>query len=100
MRRPQDKYTVDLYLNFLKHGHFSAFLLHVGKSEDLFFAGWSANRVDIPSFTLLNLTLSYDVSPGVQPFLRINNLLDEKYEMIKGYGTPGFSIYGGIKLDF
>lgn len=100
LRRPQEKYTADLYLNFPKHAHFSVSLLHTGKSEDLFFIGWSAKRVEIPGFTLLNLTLSYDLSPNLKPFLRFNNLLDEKYEMIKGFGTPGFSMYGGVKLDF
>lgn len=99
LRRPQDKISVDLNLDWLPNGHISVSLLHTGKCEDSFFSGWIAKRVEIPGYTLLHAILSYDISSHIQPFLRINNLLDEKYEMIKGFGTPGFSVYGGIKLD-
>jgi len=30
----------------------------------------------------------------------LDNVLDVRYENIFGYGTPGFSALGGLKLDF
>ena len=31
--------------------------------------------------------------------LRLENIIDSDYEEVYGYATPGFSIYGGIKLS-
>jgi outer membrane cobalamin receptor len=31
--------------------------------------------------------------------IRIENLLDKQYEEVYGYGTAGFSVYGGISLN-
>jgi len=34
----------------------------------------------------------------VNPYVRIINLFDTRYEEITGYGTPGLSAYGGIEI--
>jgi vitamin B12 transporter len=50
-------------------------------------------------FTLINASLSWDILPSIQIYLRMDNLLNQRYELIKGYGTPGFSMYGGFKIQ-
>ena len=55
--------------------------------------GWMA------PFTLLNAAGSYDILPNVQLFLSLDNVLDQQYEWIKGYGTPGRSVYAGFKIQ-
>jgi vitamin B12 transporter len=42
---------------------------------------------------------SYRVSKELNCFARIENLFDEDYEEIGSFGTPGFSIYGGIRVS-
>ena len=49
-------------------------------------------------FGVVNLAGTYDVTNRFQVFGRVDNLLDQKYEEILGFGTPIRSVYGGIKI--
>ncbi len=66
-----------------------------------------ADRVDLddatvalPNYALVNAGLSYDLSASAAVYLRIENLLDKDYETAGGYGTPGRSLYFGIRASF
>ncbi len=98
LRRPEDKFTARLNFSFLEKGHLSISLVHTGEREDIEVVDWTSRRVTMPSYTLINALASYDIFQDVQVFVRFDNLLDEEYEMIKGYGTPGFSAYFGFRL--
>lgn len=100
LRRPKDKLTAKVNFDFLEKGHISLSLIHIGEREDMEWTGWTATRITMPSYTLLDAALSYDIIPNAEIFLRLDNILDEDYELIKGYGTPGFSAYGGVKVLF
>ncbi len=100
LRRPRDKFTASLNLRFLAKGHFVLSIIHLGVRADQEWIDWISTRVQMGSFTLLNAAVSYDILPTIQLFLRLDNILDQQYEMIKGYGTPGFSAYGGFKILF
>lgn len=99
LRRPKDTFTARLNVSFLEKSHLSISLIHTGKRDDIEVVDWTSNRITMPSSTLINILTSYDIFQNVQVFLRLDNLLDKEYEMIKGYGTPGFSAYFGLKLS-
>lgn len=100
LRRPKDKFSASLLYPFLKRGSIRLSLIYIGKREDLDFSTWPATQVTLTDYTLFNSVISYDITRQVQVFLRMDNILNEHYEMIKGYGAPGFSAYGGINLYF
>ncbi len=100
LRRPKDKFTVRMNVRFLERTNVSLSLIHVGKRDDLFWIGWTPTRVTMDSYTLLHLAGAYDILEYLQAFIRLDNLLDAEYETVKGYGTAGFSAYGGIKINF
>jgi len=100
LRRPKDKFTARLNLSFLEKGQLSISLIHTGERDDIEVVGWTSKRVTMPSSTLINAVTSYDILQNVQVFVRLDNLLDAEYEMIKGFGTPGFSAYFGFKIHF
>ena len=52
----------------------------------------------LSSYSLVNLRGSYAVNERFTIFARIDNLFDEDYEEAGGYGTPGMSVFGGIKV--
>ncbi len=56
--------------------------------------------VILDSYWLLDLTVSFDINRNTRVFLRGNNLLDEDYEQVYGYKTPGRSAYLGLRLSF
>jgi len=63
------------------------------------FSVWPARRVELDDYVVVNLSGSFKVHKYVEVFARIENLFDEDYEEAFGYGTPGISAYGGVKLS-
>ncbi|MCJ7580883.1 MAG: TonB-dependent receptor [Candidatus Aminicenantes bacterium] len=100
IRRPTSHFQSRININFLTKGNLEFSLQSVGKRDDIEFVGFSSNRVTMPAYTLFNSTISYDVLPLTQIFIRLENIFNADYETVKGYGAPGFSIYGGFKVDF
>ena len=60
----------------------------------------NTNGTDLDSWTRLDLTGRYDINEKVELYGRIENLFDEDYQQILGYGTPGTSGSLGIRLRF
>jgi vitamin B12 transporter len=100
LRRPKDKVTANLSYSFFKKWSINFSFLYIGKRDDADFSTWPYPLVTLPSYTLFNTSASFDLISHIQIFSRFDNILDKKYEMILGYGTPGFSVYGGFKLFF
>jgi vitamin B12 transporter len=98
LRRPTDKFTAHLNFGFLVKGHLVLSLVHLGSREDMEWIEWASTRVQMDPFTLFNAAVSWDILSDLQLYLRMENLLDQQYELIKGYGTPGFSVYLGFKI--
>jgi vitamin B12 transporter len=48
---------------------------------------------------VVNLAANVEVSDRVALFGRIDNLFDEDYEEVYGYGTAGVSGYGGVRVS-
>jgi len=99
LRRPKDKFTAKLNVRFAAKGRIVLSLTHLGARVDQEWIDWIATRARMAPFTLLNAVGSYDILPNIQLFLRLDNILDQRYELIKGYGTPARSIYGGFKIQ-
>jgi len=79
--------------------------------------GWSGERLsaaltvraegDMPDsggtrdgFVTANLNAAYDLNEHVTLTLRAENLPDETYRQLLGYGDPGRSAYAGIRLRY
>lgn len=60
----------------------------------------SAGRTDVADFTVVNAGLSYELTPATALSLRVENLFDTAYQTVPGYGTPGRSVYVGVKTNF
>jgi len=52
------------------------------------------------SFGVVNFAATYDVSKRMQVFGRIDNVLDQRYEEILFFGTPGRSVYVGLRVNY
>jgi len=90
-RRPEDKFSL-LAEYFAKEFSLTANYVYVGERYDA-----SVQR-NLDSYTLVHLSGNYRVNALLTVFGRVENLFDEQYEEAGSYGTPGFSIYGGITL--
>jgi len=52
-----------------------------------------------PSYFVMNLALSYDITKSFGIYLQVNNLLDEKYSDILGAQMPGRWFIGGLQIS-
>lgn len=66
---------------------------------DFRFVGPRSDTQRLGLFDVLNLAVTYDVSERIEAYVRVDNLLDEEYEERLFYGTPGRSIFGGIRVN-
>lgn len=99
LRRPMHKAGFNVCYKFLEErGTANLDLLYVGERDD-----WNSSvgsRVEVDDYVVVNLSGSFKVHKYVEVFARIENLFDQDYEEVFGYGTPGISAYGGVKLTF
>ena len=47
----------------------------------------------------VDLALDYRVGRRLRPYVRFENLLDEDYEEVPGFTTPGFSAAVGLRIE-
>ncbi|MDH2325871.1 TonB-dependent receptor [Cereibacter sp. SYSU M97828] len=70
--------------------------------------GWSgevalqhaADRTGLDDFTVADATLTRDFGNGTEAYLRIENLFDEDYQLVRGYGTAERSAYLGVRRSW
>ncbi len=103
VRRP--KHSGALTLGYLSSNQrFSALLAadYGGTRTDVFFPPWPdpSETVTLDSYWLVDLTLQYQVSESTSVFAKGTNLLDEDYEQVYGYQTPGIAGYLGLRMNF
>ncbi|MBD3414270.1 MAG: TonB-dependent receptor [Candidatus Aminicenantes bacterium] len=100
LRRPEHKASAKIKYDGLKKTHMTLTLLYVGEREDNFYQNSITARVILPDYTLVHASFSTHLFNDVQVFARLENILNAEYELIKGYAAPGFSVYGGLTLEF
>jgi len=65
---------------------------------DLDYAG-GVPTSELPSYWVVDGFVSCQITPTVQAYVRLANLLDEDYHEIRGYGTADRSFFAGVQLD-
>jgi len=91
-RRPKDKITVSSQFSTDKMNIMLSYLF-VGKRYD------SSVERYLPSYSLVGMSGSYKIAKWLTLLGRIENLFDADYEEAGGYNTPGFSVYGGMRVS-
>ena len=76
----------------------TASLDHNGSQLDTDFGTFQ--NVTLDAFTLIGLNAAYDVDDHFTLTLRGDNLLDEEYQEVFGYASPGRAVYAGLKANF
>jgi vitamin B12 transporter len=70
----------------------------VGNRRDTDFDLFPAQSVTLESYVLVSSRIAYEVSENIEIFGRVNNLLNEEYQDVVGYNTPGLAAYAGLRL--
>ena len=92
LRRPQN--TANLSVNWSPEGKLSGSfgVNHVGERQDV--------SGPLAAYTVVDIRTAYALNDSVDLFARVENLLDNTYQEVEGYGTAGRSVYAGVRLSF
>jgi vitamin B12 transporter len=60
----------------------------------------AGNTARLEGFTLVSLRAEMPVAERWSVYGRVENLFDEEYQVVRGYGTIGRAAYGGVRLRF
>lgn len=103
LRRPRHSGSVDVDYRLLDdRARLSLAANYGGTRSDVFFPPWPqpSEIVTLSNYWLVDLTAAYELTSAMRLFVRGSNLLDDDYEQVYGYRTPGRAAYAGIKVDF
>jgi vitamin B12 transporter len=103
LRRPRHMAAASVNHGFAAgRGNLNVNVSYTGERDDVFFPPFpqEARRVELESYTLVNLAASYQLTPRLRAYGRIENLMDEDYEDIYGFATPGIGVYAGFRADW
>lgn len=103
LRRPRNTGGMNLDVEFAGgRGNVNVNWLHTGAQHDLFFPPLPPfiEDVTLDSFNLVALAGSWQLRPQVQLFARAENVLDDDYEEVFGFRSPGFGAFAGIRVRF
>ncbi len=103
VRRPQ--HIASLIVNYYfadERGNLNLNLNYTGEQLDVFFSPitFAVDRVEIPSYTVVDLAGSWKLNKTLDLTARVSNLFDEEYEEILGFVRPGRAIYAGLRGRF
>jgi vitamin B12 transporter len=68
--------------------------------DTVFFSDFSTGMVDLHGFVLLNVAASFKIHENVELYGRIENVLNQKYQEVFSFGTPGIAAFGGLRVRF
>ena len=71
-----------------------------GEQKDFQFTPVGSNRVNLSSYTLVNLGADYRINETWQVYGRVENLLDKKAEEVFSFRGVGRAFYAGIRAQF
>ncbi len=101
LRRP--KHLASITFNYqIKKSNIRLTSLYVGKRVDLDYSKsiFTPIRVFAPSYFKINLSADYSFKPNWNLILRIENLLNKRYEEVYGFTSKGRTILFGLEYGF
>ncbi|MDP3148145.1 MAG: TonB-dependent receptor [Ignavibacteria bacterium] len=99
LRRPKDKASLSTVFFLNENLNIGLEILYTGVRDDKDFSTWTAQRIQLKRYTLVNMSASYKINTMFEVFGKFHNVFDEKYEEILGYGTERRAVYGGINFS-
>lgn len=94
LRRAGENFTLGVLRRF-GASEIAVDLLYAGDRKDFGFP-----PVTMPSYWLANLSASFAVNENWTMLARMENLLDEDYELARGFNTMGRSLFVAVRHEF
>jgi vitamin B12 transporter len=63
------------------------------------FNSYPPQRVSLAGYGIVDLAVSYKLSDSVELISRVDNVFDQEYQEVLGFGTMGAAAYAGIRVE-
>ena len=102
VRRPRHTASFNANWSFLdERANLNLGVDYNGETDDLEFASATTrNRIRLDDYALVSLAGRYEPIEGVEVFGRIENALNQNYEEVFGFETPGRAVFVGARVSF
>jgi vitamin B12 transporter len=94
-RRPQHSATALIDYRWAFGLETGATVTHVGASFDN-----ASNSRKVQGYVLADVRAAFAITRRIEIYGRIENLFDERYEIVFQFGTPGRAGYAGVRLRY
>lgn len=93
LRRAKNKVNLNLDYKYSEKLDLNLNMRYVGSRFD-------SGYIKLKPYAIFDFSANYDINENFIFYARLENMFNKKYEELKGYATPGASIYAGIKATF
>jgi vitamin B12 transporter len=106
IRRPQHAAELTVRGRLLSRATLGGSVSYTGARDDVDFREFPAAVVRLPGYTIVNLAADLELlrgtpgRPGLSAVARIENLFNERYEPVVGFGGRRRGVFGGAKFRF
>jgi vitamin B12 transporter len=101
VRRARHQASLSGTWRFLsQRGSLTASVHYTGDQDDLDFSSFPAQRVVLDDFVLMTVAARYRLFDGVDAVARLENALDQSFQTVLGFNTPGLGAFAGIRAAF
>lgn len=98
LRRPRHSFNFDFSFNLLERIKLNLNLIFVGRRKD--YDELTFSTVDNPPFNRVDFSLRLKLKERIHLTVKVNNLLDKKYQEVYGYLSPNRGVYFGMEFNF
>ena len=98
LRRPRNKGSVTVVYEPTSRITSQLQWRFYGTRFDNDYSTYPPSRVTLGGYGIVDIAITFKASETFDLFTRVDNLFDQEYEEVLGYGTMGCAAYGGIKM--
>lgn len=102
IRRPPHAGRADLDAQFLDgRGRFNLAAIYNGRMDDIAFRlpAFTVETVALDAQWRLTAAIAYKLTPQIEVFGRVENLLDQRIQEVYGFNQPGIAAYTGMRIS-
>jgi vitamin B12 transporter len=100
LRRSRNKFSAEINVIPADSWEFGIQSNYRSSRIDNDFSAYPAKTEVLAGYATVDLLGRYHINKDVQLFARVENLFDNNYSEVFGYGTTGLTAYGGAKVTF
>jgi vitamin B12 transporter len=57
-------------------------------------------KFELDDYILVDAKVAYKPTNDTELYVRVENLFDQDYQTVRGFGAPGLAAYAGFRAEF